>query len=138
MANPTTLRNGLRDRLRVIQGLEVYSRWPSQLNPPCAIVSLVTAEPEQTMGRGDLTRWDFEVDILQTLAGGWENAQDRMDVLLATSSTGGIYGAIHGDRTLGGIADGTFVRGYRDYGRRVVDESLEYLGITVEVQTWAS
>ena len=138
MANPRTLRTGLADRLKTISGLEVYERWPGQLNPPCAVVDLVAAEPEQTMGRGDLTRWDFEIDILYPLAGGWENAQDQMDVLLATSSTGGVYGAIHGDRTLGAIAHSTFVKGYRDYGRRVIDENIELLGATIAAEVWAS
>lgn len=136
--NPRTLRTGIGGRLRTITGLAVYERWPNQLNPPCAIVSIVAGEPEQAMGRGDLTRWDCEIDILQSLAAGWENAEDRLDPLLATSSTGGIYGVIAADRTLGAIAHSTFVTGIKDYGRRVIDEQLECLGVTVGLEVWAS
>src|SRR3990167_1854692 len=99
MANPTALRTGLGVRLKTIAGLTVYNRWPGQINPPCAVIDMVRAEPEQTFGRGDLTKWDFQIYLFQPLGGGYENAQDRMDILLATSSTGGISGAIHGDRT---------------------------------------
>lgn len=139
MANPRTLRTGLGTRLRTIAGLTVYERWPNQLNPPCAIVDLVGAEPEQTMGRGELTRYDFDLHVLMPLAGGWENAQDRLDPLLATSSTGGLFGAIAADRTLGGAAHTTFVKALpRDYERRIVDENIEILAVTVPVEVWAS
>lgn len=139
MANPRTLRTGIGNRLRTVAGLEVYERWPSQLNPPCAIVSLTAGEPEQTMGRGDLTRWDFDIDLVLSLAGGWENAEDQMDVFLATSSTGGVYGAIAGDRTLGGAAHSTFVKSLPSaYQRMVVDENIECLSANIKLETWAS
>lgn len=137
--NPRTIRTGLATRLRTISGLHVYERWPSQINAPCAVVDLVTAEPEQTMGRGELTKYDFIIEVLCPLSGGWENAQDQIDPLLATSSTGGVFGAIAGDRTLGGVAHSTFVRSLpRDYQRQVVDDQLEYLTATVGLEVWAS
>lgn len=139
MANPRTLRTGLGDRLRTIAGLTVYERWPNQINSPCAVIDLIDAEAEQTMGRGELTRYDFDINLLFSLAGGWENAQDRLDPLLSTSSTGGVYGAIAGDRTLAGKAHSTFVKNLpRSYERRVIDENLEYLGASVAVEIWAS
>lgn len=138
MANPRGLRTGLADRLKTISGLTVYERWPGQINPPCAVVGLGEAEPEQTFGRGDFTRWNFDLYLFQSLAGGYENAQDRMDPLLATSSTGGIYGAIHGDRTLGGRAASTFVRGIRDYDRVSINEQVDYMGVIADVEVWAT
>ena len=138
MANPRTLRTGLADRLKTLTGLNVYERWPGQLNPPCAIVSYTGGEPEQTMGRGDLTRWDFEVDLLIPLAGGWENAQDRLDPLLATSSTGGVYGALNADRTLGGSVDTVFVQGLEEDQQFEVGDGIAALGAAVEIEVWST
>ena len=141
MSNPRTIRTALVARLRTIAGLHAYERWPGQLNPPCIVVDLIDAEPEQAMGAvgARLTRYDFDLNIMMPLAGGWENAQDRLDPLLATSSTGGVFGAIAGDRTLGGTVHSTFVKGLpRDYERRVIDESIEVLAATVPIEIWAS
>lgn len=139
MANPKALRTGLANRLKKIQGLTVYERWPNQINAPCAIIDFIFAEPEQTMGRGELTRYDFDINVLYPLAGGWENAQDQLDPLLATSSTGGVFGAIAGDRKLGGAAHTCMVKRLPGaYDRRVIDEALELLGVTVAVEVWAS
>ena len=138
--NPRTLRTALATRLKSIAGLHVYERWPGQLNPPCVVIDLIDAEPEQAMGRtgSELTRYDFDLNVMQPLAGGWENAQDRLDPLLATSSTGGVFGAIAADRTLGGNVHTTLVKGLpRDYERRVIDESIEVLAATVNVEVWA-
>lgn len=138
--NPKTLRTGIATRLRSITGLLVYERFPGPSpNPPCAIVDLVAAEPEQTMGRGDLTRFDFTIEILMPLTGGWENAQDRLEPLLATSSTGGVFGAIAGDRTLGGNACACFVKGLPNaYERRALDGGAECLAATVNLEVWAT
>lgn len=140
MANPRTLRTGIATRLRTIAALPiVYERWPNQINAPCAVVDFVAGEPEQTMGRGNLTRYDFTIDLLMPLAGGWENAQDRLDPLLATSSTGGVFGAIAADRTLGGYSQGTFFKNLpQSYERRVIDENIELLAATIALEVWSS
>ena len=136
--NPRTLRTGIATRLKTIKGLTVYERWPGQLNPPCAVVDVLEAEPEQVMGRGDLTRWTVNVHLFMSLAAGPENAQDRLDPLLATSSTGGVFGAIAADRTLGGIAHATFIKGHSDYMPYVIDENISYEGVRTELEVWAS
>lgn len=138
MATPTTIRTALQTRLRTIEGLHVYSRWPNQLNPPCAILDIESGESNQTMGRGDFSKWNITVEVIQPLAGGWENAADRMDKLLATSSTGGVFGALAGDRTLGGVGNVLIKSLPREYTRRVIDESLEVLAATIGLEVWAS
>jgi len=130
------LRAGLANRLRTIAGLEVYERWPGQINSPSAIIGLNRIEPHYMMG-SDIRAWHFSIHLFQPLAGGMENAQDRMDPLLATSSTGGIYGAIAGDRTLGGIAHSTFVRAMRDYDVMGINEQLSYMGAVIDAEVWA-
>ena len=130
------LRDQIKIRLDTIAGLTVYDVVPDQLIPPCAAVNLLSATPEQTFGRGDLTDYRFEVQLYVSGAGGIRNAQDRIDPYLATSSTGGIYGAIHGDRTLGGAAHGVFIAGFRDYGLK--GENGELMGATVDLTVMAS
>jgi hypothetical protein len=138
MANPETLASGIVDRLKTISGLTVYNGWPNQVNTPCVIVDLAGDEPEQTMGRGDLTRWDYDIELLYSLAGGEPNARSQLYPLLATSSTGGVYGAIHGDRTLGGIAYSTFVKYGSKPERRFTEEGIGILQATIRVEVWAS
>lgn len=138
MANPDTLAIGLGDRLRTISGLTVYDRWPNQLNPPCALVGAGEAEPEQALGRGDLSKWDFDIYVFMPLAGGIDNAQRRMAPLLATSSTGGVYGAIHGDRTLAGKAHSTFVKRIGRPDQVDINDQVSYLGAIIGCEVWAS
>ncbi len=139
MATVGALRAGLATRLGTIVGWNAYRRWPNDINMPALIVDLTGGEPEQTLGRGELTRYDFDIEVLYSLAGGWENAQDQLDVLLATSSTGGVFGAIAADRTLGGAAHGTFIRGLpRVYERRILDGEREALAATIPCEVWAS
>ena len=116
MAHIGTIRTSLGDRLRTISNLAVYDRWPNQQNvqTPCAIVMPGEAEYEQQFGDGRLARLEFEIYLFASLAPGYEQAQRALDPLIATSSTGGVYGAIHADRTLGSAVHTTFVRGHRN------------------------
>ena len=142
MANPRTIRAGIGVRLQTMSLLSgnVYERWPptGNLNTPCAIIDLSDAEPEQTFGRGELTRWNFNVHLLASVGGGLENAQDVLDPLLATSSTGGIFGAIAADRTLGGRVDTCLVKGYRDHQPVEIGENLVLYGVVCDLEAWSS
>ena len=134
---PGTIRAALGTRLRSISGLTVYDRWPSGgLNPPCAVVAVGPSEPEQVFGRGDLTRWEFPVSVFVAMAPGLDQAQRNLDLYLATSSTGGIFGAIAADRTLGGAVDTVIVRGWRDY--EPVEQAPELLGATCDLEVWGT
>lgn len=138
MSNPRLIRQNLRTRLESISGLQVYDRWPNSIpNMPCAILMPPRSEPEQTFGRGDLTRWNIEVYVFHALTPGYEQANDLLDPLLATSSTGGIYGAIHADRTLGGAVDWTSIKDHRDYGQFEQQEGVGYWGAIVDLEVWS-
>lgn len=137
MASPATIRDALASRLESISGLKVYPRWPrGGLNVPCAVIMTPSAEPEQVFGRGDLTRWDVSVHLFVSLAPDAEQAQRHLDPYLATSSTGGVFGAVAADRTLGGAVDTVFDRGYSDYAQQ--EELPEYLGATVNLELWST
>ena len=137
--NPGTIRTALQTRLKSINGLQVYRTWPNgPVNTPCAIIRRARAEPEQTFGRGDLTKWAFELYVFTTLAPGYQQAQDNIDRYIATSSTGGIYGAIHADRTLGGTVASTFVKGFSPDDQYDFGPDVVYQGFVAEVECWST
>ena len=140
MANLRVIRNALGDRLASINGLTVHRRVPdySQLNVPCVVIGPQRTEPEQTFGRGDLSRYEFDITVMVKGAQGRDAAQDALDTYTATSSTGGIFGAIAADRTLGGVVDHTFVKSMSDYGDIEVTQDVMHLGCTYLVECWST
>lgn len=140
MASVRTVRNAIGTRLETISGLTVHRRVPdySKLNLPCAIISPARQEPGQVFGRGDLSRWEFDVMVLVKGAQGREAAQDALDTYTATSSTGGIFGAIAADRTLGGVVDDTFVKSVSDYGDVEVAQDVMHMGCSVLLELWST
>lgn len=138
MANVGTVRTGLANRLKTISGLTVHRTWPNVINPPCAVIRRTNAEPEQTFGRGDLTRYTFDLYLFGTMAGGYESAQDNMDRYLSVTSTGGVFGAIAADRTLGGVVDTTFVRNFREDDELSIAENVSFQAFVGEVECWAT
>lgn len=139
MANPQTLKNGIATRLRTISGLKnVYTEWPDTIIPPCAIITRGVAEPEQTLGRGELTKWNFEVYVFVTGAGGMKNGQQVSQQFVATSSTGGVFGALVADRTLGGICDAIFIKNFREDTDWQVAENVDFFGYVTDVEVWST
>ncbi len=136
MASPAAIRTALETRLRSIAKLNVYKRWPNQAEFPCVSVSRGAAEPEQVLGRGDLTRWRFDLYVFA--GGGYEVGQDNLDPYLATSSTGGIFGAIAADRTLGGTVHSTFVRRIGEDSQFELGDDRLAIGAVIELEIWAS
>ncbi len=140
MASIRTIRNALGTRLESISGLTVHRRVPAfgKLNPPCVVISPARQEPEQTFGRGDLAKYEFDILVMVKGGQGREPAQDALDTYPATSSTGGIFGALAADRTLGGVVDHTFVKSLSDYGDIEVTQDITHLGCNVLVECWST
>ena len=138
MSSPAAIKTALGTRLRTISGLNVYDNWPDQIETPCVIIRQGEGNPEQTFGRGDVpSRWTMELQLLCTMAPGMSQAQNSLDPYLATSSTGGVFGAIAADRTLAGAVDTVFVKSMRDYDPVSVGEDVYYMGSVVELECWA-
>jgi hypothetical protein len=138
MAEAEVLASGIADRLRTISGLAVYNGWPDLTNPPCAIIDQAGYEPEQTMGRGEFALYRFDLEVLVPLKGGEANARRILRPLMATSSTGGVFGAIAGDRTLGGVASATFVKAASKPERRTLEDSgIAVLQVTFPLEVWS-
>ena len=139
MADVDALASGIVTRLKTIGGLDVYNGWPDMVHPPCIVVDYAGDEPEQTMGRGELARWDFDLELFAPLAGGEANARHYLHPLIATSSTGGVFGAIAGDRTLGGVAHSCFLlRGGSKPTREYLEDGVLVLKQTRRLEVWAS
>ena len=138
MATVAAIRTALQTRLKSINGLQVYSRWPANVNVPCVIIRRGVTEPEQNLGTGTITKYMFELYVLASLSGGYEQAQDNIDPYLATSSTGGIYGAINADRTLGGVVAATFVKAFSEDDQLEFSENMTYQSFKADVECWAS
>lgn len=141
MADVGTIRTALGVRLATISNLTIYDRWPNQspVNTPCAIVLPTDGEYEQNFGDGRTAKLNFEVYLFASLAPGYEQAQRTLDPLLATSSTGGVYGAIHADRKLVSTVHDTFIRGHRNYDQiGGEDGGPAYAAAVVDVTVWSS
>lgn len=134
------IRTVIGNTLAGINGLTVYSRWPrSQPSFPCAIVVRTRTETEQNFGVGNLAMYSYDVHLLASLAGGYENAQDTLDPYLTEStSTGTVYGVLNANRTLGGLVHSLFVRGVREDDQVDITPDLAALGVTVELEVWAT
>ena len=139
MANPQALKNGLAARMKSISALKyVYTEWPDQIIPPCAIITRGEAVPEQTFGRGDLTQWMFDIYLFVTGAAGGQKGQLAAQPFAATSSTGGVFGAIAADRTLGGVCDTAFVKAMREDTDWQVAENVDFYGFVAAVEVWTT
>ena len=142
MAKFDAIRTALQTRLKSIQGLAVYDVWPDQISEvPCAIIQPMGGSYEETFGNAPAASFHrFAIQLYVSAAGGLTQGQRNLDPLLATSSTGGIYGAIGTDRSLGAVVWNTFVRGYHDYGPYGGDESTPpaLMGVIVDVEVQTS
>ena len=131
------LRDGLKARLDTIAGLVAHDVIPQVVVPPCAIIVPRRGSFEETMGRGgDPARYFFEIWLFAP-SGDFPSGQNILDRYLAATSTGGVFGAIAADRTLGGRAITAFVDGYREYEVRDYS-NIQVLTTTVDVEVWSS
>ena len=134
MASYAQIRSGLRDRLLTIAGLNTYLEWPSQVNPPAALINLAGGQYERAFGAlgDDDSDVEVEIHLALGLAGGLENAQRQIEEYLDDEGTNSIRAAIVADRTLGNVVGYTHVRGWRAYDTVEINQ-LEYMGAIVEV-----
>lgn len=132
-----TIPQAIATRLQAVAGLHVYDRWPhnGQVDLPCVLVHLDRGTAPYAFGRGDFEPQTYQLYAFVSAAPGNDVAQDALDALLATSSTGGMYGALSADRTLGGRVSTVLVRGVDGYDVYRQAETEEYWGarMTVEV-----
>lgn len=132
MASLSNIRNGLSTRLATITGLNVYSYVPDSIEPPTAVVGVMSSlEYDSTMSRGsDIYNIPLYLYVSRVDA---ELSQDSLDSYLDTSGATSVKSAIEGDTTLGGTVSSARVVEASNYGVYTVN-SIDYLGVEFSVE----
>lgn len=139
MAATTTIaqvRSGLKTRIETISGMggRAHATWPTQINPPAAIIAPQDGDYHTSMGSPGHQEMRFEV-LLLVQKGTLKGAQDRLDEYVDPSGSRSLKAAIEGDTTLGGVASAAIVTRWRDYGDLDVG-GMPYGGVVFEVTVW--
>ena len=132
MASLSSIRSGLSTRLATISGLSVYSYVPDSIEPPTAVVGVMSSvDYDSTMSRGSDS---YEIPLyLYVSRVDAELSQDSLDEFLAGSGSSSIKQAIEGDSTLGGVVSSARVVEASNYGVYTVN-SIDYLGVEFSVE----
>ena len=132
MASLSSIRSGLSTRLATISGLSVYSYVPDSIEPPTAVVGVMSSvDYDSTMSRGsDLYEIPLYLYVSRVDA---ELSQDSLDEFLAGSGSKSIKQAIEGDSTLGGVVSSARVVEASNYGVYTIN-SIDYLGVEFNVE----
>lgn len=121
MTSVSAIRDGIKDRLTLISGLQAHDTVPGNITPPAAVVRRRQTSFDSTMARGS-DDYQFTVTLLVSQAS-WEHGQDNLDDYLASSGSLSIKATIEGDMSLGGTVD--FVR----VASAGEDSIVEYNGV---------
>ena len=132
MASLSSIRTGLSTRLATILGLSVYSYVPDSIEPPTAVVGVMSSvDYDSTMSRGsDMYEIPLYLYVSRVDA---ELSQDSLDEFLAGSGSSSIKQAIEGDTTLGGVVSSARVVEASNYGVYTIN-SIDYLGVEFSVE----
>ncbi len=132
MASLSSIRSGLSTRLATISGMSVYSFVPDSIEPPTAVVGVMSSvDYDSTMSRGsDLYEIPLYLYVSRVDA---ELSQDSLDEFLAGSGSKSIKQAIEGDSTLGGVVSSARVVEASNYGVYTIN-SIDYLGVEFSVE----
>jgi hypothetical protein len=132
MASLSSIRSGLSTRLATISGLSVYAYVPDSIEPPTAVVGVMSSvDYDSTMSRGSDS---YEIPLyLYVSRVDAELSQDSLDEFLAGSGSSSIKQAIEGDSTLGGVVSSARVVEASNYGVYTIN-SIDYLGVEFSVE----
>jgi hypothetical protein len=132
MASLSSIRSGLSTRLATILGLSVYAYVPDSIEPPTAVVGVMSSvDYDSTMSRGsDMYEIPLYLYVSRVDA---ELSQDSLDEFLAGSGSSSIKQAIEGDTTLGGVVSSARVVEASNYGVYTIN-SIDYLGVEFSVE----
>jgi len=132
VASLTNIRNGIGTNLGGITSLIVYSFVPDFIEPPTAVVGVMSSvDYDSTMSRGSDS---YEIPLyLYVSRVDAELSQDSLDEFLAGSGSSSIKQAIEGDSTLGGVVSSARVVEASNYGVYTIN-SIDYLGVEFSVE----
>ena len=132
MASLSSIRSGLSTRLATISGLSVYAYVPDSIEPPTAVVGVMSSvDYDSTMSR-DSDSYEIPLYLYVSRVDA-ELSQDSLDEFLAGSGSSSIKQAIEGDSTLGGVVSSARVVEASNYGVYTIN-SIDYLGVEFSVE----
>lgn len=111
----STIRDGLKTRLKTISGLRVYDTIPGDINPPAAVITPGDPAIVYDATQAGAQTLNFVVIVFASKASD-RTAQDKLDGYLNPTGASSIKAAIEGDDTLGGTADSAAVTTITTYG----------------------
>lgn len=130
MADLETLRQGVADRIATIPGLNASAQVQTNPGLPIAYVVPDSADYHVQMGTG--SDWNLIIELQVAMVSDI-GSQKLLDQFLSSTGSTSIKAAVEGDKTLGGIAEDTLVRGFRDYGMFARAQGDNVLGARIAV-----
>ena len=133
MANLKSIRDGIGTNLENITTLSVYKFVPDFIEPPTAIVGVMSViQYDQSMNRGS-DKYEIPIFVYVSRVDA-QDSQETLDGFLNSSGAKSIKQAIETDKTLSGSAQTVRVSEAREYGVYNAN-NIDYLGVefTVEV-----
>lgn len=121
-ADLSDIRDGIKDRLEHIAGLNAVEYTPDRIGePPAAVIRDPVIDYNRSFGGANsLTMITFPVQVLVWSADA-EERTDALDAFTVANGTG-VKTAIEGDRTLGGLVETLHVPQARPLDRNEVAE----------------
>lgn len=133
MANLKDIRDGIGTNLETITALSVYKYVPDMIEPPTAVVGVMSVvQYDQSMGRG-ADKYEIPVFVYCSRVDA-QDSQETLDGFLNSSGALSIKQAVESDVTLSGSAQSVRVTEAGEYGVYNAN-AIDYLGVefTVEV-----
>jgi hypothetical protein len=106
--------------------LAIYERVPDKVDPPCAIIGLPESVTYHQAFRTPKARYSIPVRVMLPRGDG-DDAQRRLDTMIAASGSGSVLEVLEADGTLGGACETLIVKELRGYGVYEV-AGAQYLG----------
>ena len=138
MASVGAIRAAIGDRLRTVNGLNVYDVWQGNILGPCAIVVPQVSAMGQTMGRVDFSRFELDIVVAMHTAGGLPNAQQIIDGLTSNTGADSVLAALDTDRTLGGLGNLIPLGWSSPASEPINSPNDEWLTQRLTVEVWAN
>ena len=135
MASLSSIREGLKTRLATISGLSIFSFVPDSIEPPTAVVGVMSSlEYDSTMARGADT-YNIPVFLYVSRIDA-QDSQDTLDAFLASSGSSSVKAQVESDITLGGQAQSVRVVEADNYGVYTIN-NIDYLGVEFMIEVIA-
>ena len=139
MASVQQLCEGLMRRAETIAGLNCYAVVPADpITPAMVVVGPVRWTYDEVMGDDGQQYWRpvFELALFVNGAD-YHGGQRQLHAYLAPNGTKSLLAAIHGDPTLGGVADFAKVLGGGQPPTEVDVAGVKQLRCSLEVEVYA-